>query len=104
MAGLLTFLVLFYTVFMAAAIFSWLKFPSVNLPENYQPQTRLSVLIAVRNEEAGLLKLLQDLANQTYPKAFFEVIIIDDFSEDRTVELVTDFQQKTTLDLKLLRL
>src|SRR5688500_7194092 len=102
MLGLLTFFVLAYTVFIGLAIYSWVKLPSANLPESYQPKTRISVLVAVRNEAAAILNLLQGLEKQTYPRELFEVIIIDDFSEDKTVALVQDFRKKSDLNLLLI--
>lgn len=47
----------------------------------------ISVVVAARNEEATLPLLLQDLQQQDYPAAFFEVIIVDDFSTDNTALL-----------------
>src|SRR5688572_8844965 len=100
----LTFLVLLYSVFILASIISWFKLPQPKLPENYQPQTKISVLVAVRNEANGIRNLLQDLAAQTLPSALFEVIIIDDFSEDDTVEIIQEFATQTELNLKVLQL
>jgi biofilm PGA synthesis N-glycosyltransferase PgaC len=85
MLAVLTFLVVCYTVFIALAIFGWLKLKEPKAPENYQPVTFISVLIPVRNEAGNILKLLNDLLVQSYPKTLFEVILIDDHSEDGTV-------------------
>ncbi len=51
----------------------------------------VSVVIAARNEEANLPSLLQALEGQTYPKNFFEVIVVDDFSTDKTAAVVQPF-------------
>ncbi len=93
--GLLTFFVLCYTVFIVTAIYSWLRLPEIKLPQSYIARTRISVLVAVRNEAENIIALLLDLEKQTFPKSLFEVILIDDFSEDDTSELIIDFQQKT---------
>ena len=53
--------------------------------------TRVSVIIAARNEELNILPCLVDLLNQDYPRDLFEVIVTDDFSEDRTCEFVKSF-------------
>ncbi|RYZ61247.1 MAG: glycosyltransferase, partial [Chitinophagaceae bacterium] len=50
----------------------------------------VSVIIAARNEEANLPHLLRDMQQQDYPAAFFEVIIVDDFSSDNTALLGKD--------------
>jgi cellulose synthase/poly-beta-1,6-N-acetylglucosamine synthase-like glycosyltransferase len=52
----------------------------------------LSVIIPARNEEKNIANLLNALAQQTYPKEFFEVIIVDDFSEDGTADIVRKFR------------
>jgi poly-beta-1,6-N-acetyl-D-glucosamine synthase len=48
----------------------------------------LSVVIAARNEEANIEKLIEALDAQDYPEALFEVIIVDDRSEDNTYEIL----------------
>ena len=52
---------------------------------------KVSVLIAARNEEKNIDKLLQSLYNQNFPKEFYEVIIVDDNSEDNTKKIIGDF-------------
>lgn len=51
----------------------------------------ISVIIPARNEEANLPALLQGLSKQTYPSAYFEVIIVDDHSCDNTSAIVSNF-------------
>jgi cellulose synthase/poly-beta-1,6-N-acetylglucosamine synthase-like glycosyltransferase len=51
----------------------------------------ISVLVPARNEEKNIAFLLQSLSQQTYPKEFFEIIVINDFSTDRTAEIVSNF-------------
>jgi biofilm PGA synthesis N-glycosyltransferase PgaC len=48
----------------------------------------ISVVIPVRNEGHNIKYLLADLENQAY--AHFEVIVVDDHSEDNTVQLARD--------------
>lgn len=79
---------------------AWGKLPEINVPENWQPTIKLSVIIPVRNEAANILHLLQDLEKQAYPKHLFEVIIVDDHSEDETKTIVTKFAHTSTLTIK----
>ena len=51
----------------------------------------VSVVIAVRNEEDNIAHLLSDLIGQTYPKEQYEVIVINDHSDDGTVNIVQRF-------------
>ena len=56
------------------------------------PGIFVSVIVACRNEEKNLPPLLGDLALQNYPEDLFEVIIVNDGSIDKTVEIVSVFQ------------
>ena len=53
---------------------------------------RLSVIIACRNEEGNIASLLNDIKRQNYPGELFEVIVVDDNSEDDTFNIVTQYQ------------
>jgi glycosyltransferase involved in cell wall biosynthesis len=57
----------------------------------YQRDRRVSILVAARNEEANILKLLQSLARQDYPTALLDIHIGDDSSEDRTAAIIQSF-------------
>jgi glycosyltransferase involved in cell wall biosynthesis len=50
--------------------------------------TTVSILIPAYNEEATIIELLQVVAQQRIDGVDFEVIVIDDGSTDRTVELL----------------
>lgn len=63
-----------------------------------------SVVIPVRNEAKNIDITLQHLANQNYPSTHFEVIVVDDFSEDETCELVSKWLEIVDFDLKLIQL
>ncbi len=60
---------------------------------------QVSIIIPVRNEANNVVDLLQDLEEQDYPVNKYEVLIIDDASEDNTVELIRGF--KSSLGIKL---
>lgn len=65
---------------------------------------KVSVLIAARNEEKNIEKLLESLKKQSFPKELFEVIIVNDHSIDNTDEIINDFINKNKeLDVKLLK-
>lgn len=55
------------------------------------PQTKISVLIAARNEEANIGRTLSDILAQDFPKALLEIIVVDDHSTDRTSAIVRSF-------------
>lgn len=49
---------------------------------------RISIVIAARNEEQNIGNILTDLANQSYDKGWYEVIIANDHSSDKTVDVI----------------
>jgi len=51
---------------------------------------KVSVIIAVRNEEKNISDLVTLLGNQSFPKTFFDVIFVDDHSEDNTLNILKD--------------
>lgn len=65
---------------------------------------KVSVLIAARNEGKNIEKLLQSLYNQTFDKENFEVIIVDDHSDDDTIGISESFKvSHPEMSLKLLK-
>ena len=60
-------------------------------PGQQQPTLKISVIIAARNEEDNIGKLLDSIDLQTYPKHLFEVIVVDDHSDDNTATIAGSF-------------
>ena len=56
-----------------------------------QPGTKISVIVAARNEEENIGKLLRSLELQTYSDKLFEIIVVDDHSTDNTVTIIESF-------------
>lgn len=48
----------------------------------------ITIIIAVRNESEHIHSTLTSVLNQRYPKDRYNVIIVDDFSEDNTLEIL----------------
>ncbi len=55
--------------------------------------TRVSVVVAFRNEARHLENLLNSLMQQSYPEDLWEIILVNDHSEDAGTELVNKFIQ-----------
>src|SRR5437868_13548732 len=60
----------------------------------------ISVVIPVRNEEKVIRRCLDALAENEFPSRRFEVIIVDNGSCDRTLQIVRTFGER--LELKIL--
>ncbi|RLC53029.1 MAG: hypothetical protein DRI23_01465 [Candidatus Cloacimonadota bacterium] len=54
----------------------------------------VSVIVAARNEERNIVRLLTVLVNQSYSNKLYEIIIANDGSTDKTEELINQFSQK----------
>ena len=67
------------------------------------PVTSISVIISARNEEKNIESLLYSLEQQSYPKNLFELIIVDDYSEDDTWNMLAQYQDPSfsTIFVKL---
>lgn len=91
--AMLLIITLIFLLLYAGLIFYyfyyWLRIKEYN-HEN-KPSTFVSVVVAARNEEKNIECLLKGLQNQTYPAHLYEIIIVDDFSTDRTAEVVKNF-------------
>lgn len=57
----------------------------------------ISVVVAARNEAANIGRCLEWLASQDYPASHFEVILVDDHSEDQTYAIIQEFIQSKNL-------
>jgi len=97
---LLPFSVIASLALMAAYVFiveqyrsGWRKLPDWAPRPAHAPSTKISVIIAARNEAANLPKCLASIAEQSYPTTLFEVILLDDHSEDETFSLAQNFAQ-----------
>ncbi len=92
---LLIWIVILFLLVYAALIYYYLK-GWQSLPEfiftKKGIQTFISVIVPARNEATNISILLKSLADQTYPKDRFEIIIVDDFSTDDTVQIINAFQ------------
>ncbi|WP_377163199.1 glycosyltransferase family 2 protein [Mucilaginibacter terrae] len=63
--------------------------------------TKVTLLIAARNEEENITLTIEDILAQDYPKHLLEIIIVDDHSTDRTAEIILSYASQ---GIKLLQL
>ncbi|MES2445554.1 MAG: glycosyltransferase [Bacteroidota bacterium] len=84
------FLTLIYVFVVATFIRGW-AIIKVFKPNNNQAKTKVSILIAARNEELLIGKTLSDIIAQDYDKSLVEVIVIDDHSTDNTSKIISSY-------------
>ncbi|MCB2207404.1 MAG: glycosyltransferase [Bacteroidetes bacterium] len=74
-----------------------------NIPAGKLPD--ISVVVAVRNEQENIEKLLQALQQQHFLKEQLEVVIVNDHSEDYTKQLIEHFKtENKDIEIKLVQL
>jgi cellulose synthase/poly-beta-1,6-N-acetylglucosamine synthase-like glycosyltransferase len=93
-----------YFILNIVFIFTWIKMRRNKIQYVSLKDSKLSIIIPVRNEQANILNLLNDLNKQIYPFKNFEVIIANDGSTDETENIVLSFQEDAQYDLKLLNI
>ncbi len=81
---------------MAVYFRGWRALPEWQIPEGFEPRTRVSVVIPARDEAANINECLSSIIQGSYPPDLLEIIVIDDFSEDGTAEQVLSFQAAAT--------
>lgn len=59
------------------------------IPSHWQPSRGITVLIAARNEAAGIGPYLEKILACDYPPVLREVIVVDDFSSDATADIAS---------------
>lgn len=90
---------------MVYIIIGWLKqqkkttFQQIN-----HPQHKISVVIAFRNESNNIIACLYALEKQLFSTNLFEVIMINDHSEDNSVEQIETYKTTSKLSIQLLHL
>jgi cellulose synthase/poly-beta-1,6-N-acetylglucosamine synthase-like glycosyltransferase len=53
----------------------------------------VSIVVPTRNEEMSILRVLLELSTQDYPLELMQIIITDDFSEDKTIVIAEEFSK-----------
>ena len=85
-----------YTVFIARLLYGFPKVKSFqNTPTT--PQTTFSIIIPFRNEAEHLPELLASLSQLNYPTSLFEILFVDDASEDQSAAIITRWRMENGL-------
>jgi len=84
------FLTVLYLVVVLTFVKGWHKLVYFK-PKDLVLNTKVSVLVAARNEAGNISKTIEDLIGQGYSKALTEIIFIDDHSTDNTSEIIGSY-------------
>ncbi len=93
-----------YLILIGTYIFGWISMPVWNPKSNAQKfKTSVCVIVPARNEEERIIDCLRAILEQKYPVELLEIIVIDDFSTDKTPHLV-EYLAERVKNLRLLQL
>ena len=89
----------FYFILIIYYYIGWRRIKPVHKKNK---KLKVSIVIAVRNEEKEIKRLLNNLSSQIYPKQNLQFIVVNDHSSDNTLKLLREFslESLTVLDLK----
>jgi poly-beta-1,6-N-acetyl-D-glucosamine synthase len=92
---------LLFTPYALLILYYWQSWKAIPIyTAQQQPQTFISIVIPARNEEKNISNLLHCLVKQNYPAGLFEIIVVDDHSEDNTAAIVKKFANVKLIQLK----
>lgn len=94
------FLALIYVLVVGIFIRGWSRIPFFKR-SNQKLGTKVSILIAARNEEEKIGLTLDDILAQDYDQALTEIIVIDDHSTDQTANIIRSYADR---GIKLIQL
>ncbi|MBN1465720.1 glycosyltransferase [candidate division KSB1 bacterium] len=80
--------IIFLTIIYVGTLLLFMAGMTVRRRGMHTQRHRISIIIAARNEEKNIGNILTDLANQSYDKGWYEVIIANDHSSDKTVDVI----------------
>lgn len=75
---------------------NWQVLETWEVPKGFVPNTHISVLIPARNEAENIGACIESILQQSYPCDLYEIIVLDDHSEDETPDWVRLFQVQCT--------
>lgn len=78
---------LIYLILIGSLIYGFDKVEAFTL-KDLKPKTKFSVIVPFRNEEKNLPALLESISKLNYPTRLFEIIFVDDDSDDDSVNIL----------------
>ena len=81
-----------YFLLMLLLIYGWKAVKSFK-SKGLAPETKFSIIVPFRNEAENLPRLLISLSNLEYPSTHFEIILVNDESEDKSLQACFHFKR-----------
>lgn len=93
-------LFLFYGLIQLYFAIQWLIKPSDDLISD--TYSGISIIIPFKNEADHLDECIQSVIRQKYPLELYELILVDDHSDDISAEICKKWQQQSDTEIKLI--
>ena len=97
----ITCIAIIYVLLIASFIYGFEKVSTFKLT-NLPSKTRFSVIIPFRNEAENLPQLLESIRLLQYPKHLFEIIFVNDDSDDDSAEIIMEFLANARNDIQVI--
>lgn len=99
-----TIVIIAYGTFTTLATIGFGKLRRANELSLDQPSAEfISIVMSARNEEQTIEECIYQIRQQNYPVENFELIIVDDFSDDKTYQLADAVLKASSLNYRLIR-
>ena len=92
-----------YLILIFSFNLGWIRIKTYRKGQVDPSSLYISLIIAAKNEETNILKLINSLSNQSLSKSAYEIILVNDHSSDNTLQVATSFSQEIP-NLKVLTL
>ncbi len=93
---------LLYFLLMIFIIYGWKKLKIFTANQN--KQTPITVIIPARNEEKNIANCLLSILNQNYSSDKLQIIVVDDNSTDRTLEMISEIASQNKFNISIVKL
>jgi chlorobactene glucosyltransferase len=70
-------------------------------PDWLSPIEKISIIVPARNESRNIRRCMEGLLDQDYPN--FEIIVVDDRSDDDTLQILQGFSEKSEVNLRIIQ-
>lgn len=92
-----------YGLLITIAIVGFGKLKRVIKDVHHQESEFISIIISARNEAKHIKECIFEINKQNYPKNLYELILIDDASEDNTYHLAYNSLIKSDIDFQIIQ-
>ncbi|MBT8302968.1 MAG: glycosyltransferase [Bacteroidia bacterium] len=90
-----------YLVIIGRFIYGFDKVKGFQLLDSH-PETTFTIIIPFRNESENLQDLLKSLSGLSYPSDKYEVILVNDDSEDNSLDIILKFLDSSKINMKVI--